>query len=303
MLRNLMFIDFGIELKRILFNSNILDTYDLILKYIKERSNYGFEFWKSIWIKNVNSNNMVLLLLDNKVDKNIIEDELCKLNENINVFSLYYQLCNGKKKPNKLENIFLFKGHKTIKEQLGNFCFNITPYSFNQSNTTKAFQFYSEISDIICRNKNNYKNLVVYGRTASPISLFNNKNFEKIFCFIPCHVVYNNMIIDLDENNIKNVMVTVDDNKGNFYPSNGVISQKFLLLLSPGYQGLSKNLLDNIIEDKNVKDVFLLYCNENKLNKDTDYIFKKRSFEMLSINTFELFPNTKYKELFVHIKF
>ena len=60
-------------------------------------------------------------------------------------------------------------------------------------------------------------------------------------------------------------MVTVDDNKGNFYPSNGVISQKFLLLLSPGYQGLSKNLLDNIIEDKNVKDVFLLYLLVNRI--------------------------------------
>ncbi len=110
------------------------------------------------------------------------------------------------------------------------------------------------------------------------------------------------MLLDLRENQMDNIKI-LEEEKNKFIPSKVSGFNNFLLLLSPGYQGLPKSILDNIIEDHNIERIFLLYCNRNKLNRDLQYISNKRRINIISEDIFDLFPNTKYCELFLQVNF
>lgn len=273
MLRNQVFTDFNLELKRELFNPKVLQIYDLIIRFIKENSKYKLEFWKSIWLKTIcteNKDQILLLILINPKYPYI--DELNKLANLLKINSFYYQFRKDKRKPEKLENLFLLEGKYTIYELIDNYKFHISPYSFCQSNNNFANLMYTQISNILKEESKKYKKVVIYGRTSSPISILSHSFFDKIYCSIPCPIVYQNMLLDLKENNIINVE-TIYQNKKSFNPTYdfNLFDQQYLLFLSPGYQGLPKNILNYVTNLNNI-NILLLYCNSKALEKDKRYL-------------------------------
>jgi tRNA/tmRNA/rRNA uracil-C5-methylase (TrmA/RlmC/RlmD family) len=275
MLRNQVFTDFNLNLKREIFNPEILSIYDIVINFIKKNSIYDLDFWKSIWIKCVNDQNMLLLLVNPEM--NYLE-ELNRLSEKIKVDSFYYQFRKDQRKPEKLENLYLLRGFPTIYEFIENYKFHLSPYSFCQANNIMAHKLYKKISNLIDNSKHKLDNLVIYGRTSSPLSILNSKNFKNIYCSIPCPVVYKNMLTDLKVNHINNVY-SIYQNKKKFNPDN-LVKNPYLLLLSPGYQGLPKEILNNLSKLKNVYKVFFLYCNKQKMEKDLNYLREKINFQV-----------------------
>jgi tRNA/tmRNA/rRNA uracil-C5-methylase (TrmA/RlmC/RlmD family) len=267
MLRNQLFIDFDQKLDRSLFDEKILKIYDLIVHFINTKSKYKDEFWKSIWLKVISENekihSMLLILINPDYPYQV---ELNELSKQLNLTSFYYQFRRNKRKPDKSEDIFLYQGKLRIYEIISTFKFNLSPYSFCQANNKISNLLYQKITNLFKNEK--YDNLVVYGRTASPISIMNSNYFKNIICSIPCSIVYQNMLLDLKENNIKNVKCKFE-NKKDFNPN--YYLKNYLLFLSTGYQGLPKSILNKIKKLKN-KKIYFLYCNKNKLNKDMLYL-------------------------------
>ena len=74
----------------------------------------------------------------------------------------------------------------------------------------------------------------------------------------------------------------------------------YLLLLSPGFQGLPLNILENINNQNNLKDIILIYCNQKKMNRDLNYLDKK--YKIVQKNKFNLFPNTQHYEYLISLK-
>ena len=275
MLRNQVFTDFNLNLKREIFNHEILSIYDIVTNFIKKNSIYDLDFWKSIWIKCVNNQKMLLILVNPEM--NYLE-ELKRLSEILNVDSFYYQFRKNQRKPDKLENLHLLKGFPTIYEVIENYKFNLSPYSFCQANNLMAHKLYKKLSKLMNDSNHNLSNLVIYGRTSSPLSILNSNNFKNIYCSIPCPVVYKNMLLDLKVNHINNVL-PIYQNKKKFNPNN-LVKEPYLLLLSPGYQGLPKEILNNFPKFKNVNKIFFLYCNKQKMERDLKYLGSKINFKV-----------------------
>ena len=275
MLRNLLFIDFNQNLKRELFNEQVLKTYDSINNYIKEKSPYGLEFWKSIWIKEVNQKTMVLLLIDSNYDYHQEINKITEFIKSDSLSSLYYQIRNDIRKPDKQERISHFWGQNTITENIDNYQFNISPYSFNQPNNKFSNLLYQKIKIIL--KMENFDSLIIYGRTASPISILTHSFFSKILAIIPCPIVYQNMILDLQQNKVNNVF-PIYQTKNNFRIGNAF--DKDLIFLSPGVQGLPKNIIKAVCK---FKKIYMLYCNSKKLIRDLSCFFECNS-ELKVIN-------------------
>ena len=271
MLRNQLFIDFHQDLKKELFNSNLLSSYNIIYDYIKDQSQLNFDFWKSIWIKTVNDQTMILLLINPNFDYLYEIKKLTSFLKDRNINSLYYQFRTNQRKPDKDENIYHHFGKKTIIEVIDKYKFNISPYSFNQSNNNYSNMLYQNIK-LLLKNENS-EDLFIYGRTASPISILCHSYFKKIFASIPCSIVYKNMLLDLEDNNINNVYPLYQTKK----EFNTITDKKKeLIFLSPGVQGLPKNIIKDAIR---YNKIYLLYCNFKKLERDLIY-FKKLKFNL-----------------------
>ena len=264
MLRNQVFTDFNLELDRSLFNDALLKIYDLVINFINLESQYNLEFWKSIWLKVVTNNQSMLLILINPKYEYL--EELNKLANLLNVNSFYYQFRENKRKPEKQENIFLLKGNNTIYELIDDYKFHLSPYTFCQSNNDFANLMYNQISNIL-KQDSNYSELFIYGRTCSPISILTHRYFNKITCSIPCQITHQNMLKDLQENKITNIK-TIYQRKEDFE----LEDRKYILFLSPGYQGLSKNILDKVKMLTKVEKIYLLYCNPKKIYMDLKYL-------------------------------
>lgn len=269
MLRNQVFTDFNLELDRSLFNDALLKIYDLVINFINLKSQYNLEFWKSIWLKVVkgeeetNNQSMLLILINPKYE---YLEELNKLANLLNLNSFYYQFRENKRKPEKQENIFLLKGNNTIYELIDNYKFHLSPYTFCQSNNDFANLMYNQICNIL-KQDSNYSELFIYGRTSSPISILTHRYFKKITCSVPCQITHQNMLRDLQENKITNVK-TIYQSKKNFE----LEDTNCILFLSPGYQGLPKNILDKVKMLTKVEKMYLLYCNPKKLDRDLKYL-------------------------------
>ena len=292
MLRNQVFTDFNLELNRDLFNDDLLKIYDVVINFIHTASKYNLEFWKSIWIKVSETQSMLLILINPKYE---YQEELNKLVNSLEVDSFYYQFRENKRKPDKEENIFLMKGQDTIYEKINGFKFHLSPYSFCQSNNIFSNLLYNQIANILKNQLIKFNKLFIFGRTSSPISILTKDYFDKISCIIPCPITNQNMLLDLKENKITNVF--------NIYQKKEdiiLIDEKdYLLFLSPGMQGLPKNILNQISNLKHISKIFLLSCNLRKTLKDLDYLKTINNFEINQIHHIQKFIQV-YEILLIH---
>ena len=210
-------------------------------------------------------NNKVMLVLNG--EKNI---DISKL---INHFDTIY--INDK----------LVCGDKIITT-INNTKYYIAPNSFFQVNNSIAEKMFNYIKDI-CKKNNASRVIDLYCGCGS-ISLI----IADIVDYVYGVELNKQSIIDANENKLLNNISNVEFKRDT---TNNIenISRFDTMIVDPPRSGLSKKVVDKIL-NSNIKNIIYISCDPITLRRDL--LLLKNKYNIDSITTFDMFPNTYHVE-------
>ncbi|TDT71562.1 23S rRNA (uracil1939-C5)-methyltransferase [Hypnocyclicus thermotrophus] len=245
----------------------------------------------------VNSNGEIMLVV---IIKGNIIKELKKIlkdtyNKYKNVISIYISINNNKTNfalGNK--NILLY-GEETIKENLFDINFNISPTSFFQINIEQTKKLY-ELAISYFNNINN-KNIVDAYSGTGTIGMILSKQAKKIFSIELAESSSKDAEKTAKENNISNITFindTVENGLTKLLNSDEKIDS---IIFDPPRKGIDKNSLQEVI-DKNINELVYISCNPSTLARDIG-ILVENGYKLMNLSIVDMFPQTSHVETVV----
>lgn len=278
-------------------NSSPYDIYD---------KKSGLGFWNQISFK-INCNNelmiKIMVIKNNWIQKiycldlkNIIKyiDTKYSITHNC----IYIQWSENQSCPNKDDNMQLIWGSNGIFENILDINFKITPFTFSQGNPNTCELLYSTIHKFI--DIENNTNIICYGRNIGHIS-FTIPQKSIIYGYNPCRVVDTDLRETLCINNIKPIIYLFLDEKCDLVSNklSQITNYDQTIILSPGRNGLKKNIINSIKNNKNkISRFYYVSCYTKSLVRDLESITNCCISRIQPIN---LFPNTPFYEILVEI--
>ncbi|MGL5124156.1 MAG: 23S rRNA (uracil(1939)-C(5))-methyltransferase RlmD [Fusobacteriaceae bacterium] len=285
-------------LNSIIGNKIIKELKDLLNNLPKKLSVYDEKLHKGV-LRHVmirtNSKDeaMVVLIVNAKEDNPIILDVLNKLkNKMVNIKSVYISI--NKEKTNFAlgrENHHIL-GEKTIKENLFDIEFNISPTSFFQINIEQTKKLYKTVIDFAENIKN--KTVVDAYSGTGTIGMIVAKEAKKVYSIEIVKSAVEDGIKTAKENNIKNIEFL-----------NGAFEKKITellknkevidtIILDPPRKGVEEDALLKIAETK-IAEIIYISCNPSTLARDAE-ILCRAGYEMIKLQPVDMFPETSHIE-------
>ncbi len=236
---------------------------------------------------------MVVLIVNAKEDNPIILEVLKKLKNIItNIKSVYISI--NKEKTNFAlgrENHHIL-GDKTIKENLFDIEFNISPTSFFQINIEQTKKLYGTVLNF-AENINNKTVVDAYSGTGT-IGMIIAKEAKKVYSIEIVKSAVEDGIKTAKENNIKNIEFI-----------NGALEKKIAellknkekidtIILDPPRKGVEEESLMKIAETK-IAEIIYISCNPSTLARDAE-ILCRAGYEIMKIQPVDMFPATSHIE-------
>ena len=272
------------ELKNIL-NINKITVYD-------EKKHSGMLRHVMVRTNSFNEAMLVLIINDKKVTekiKSILKEVMDKFKE---ITSVYVSL-NDRKTNVALghKNLLIF-GEKTIKEDIDNIHFNISPTSFFQINLDQTKRLYS-LAISMFENIKNKKIVDAYAGTGT-IGMILSKKAKKIYSIEIVESAVKDGIQTAKENNINNVQFICGDvNKelGKLIKAEKVDS----IILDPPRKGIDEESLINISK-VGIEEIVYISCNPSTFARDVE-ILEKEGYKLVKVKPVDMFPQTSHIEV------
>lgn len=272
------------ELKNIL-NINKITVYD-------EKKHSGMLRHVMVRTNSFNEAMLVLIINDKKVTekiKSILKEVMDKFKE---ITSVYVSL-NDRKTNVALghKNLLIF-GEKTIKEDIDNIHFNISPTSFFQINLDQTKRLYS-LAISMFENIENKKIVDAYAGTGT-IGMILSKKAKKVYSIEIVESAVKDGIQTAKENNINNVQFICGDvNKelGKLIKAEKVDS----IILDPPRKGIDEESLINISK-VGIEEIVYISCNPSTFARDVE-ILEKEGYKLVKVKPVDMFPQTSHIEV------
>lgn len=272
------------ELKNIL-NINKITVYD-------EKKHSGMLRHVMVRTNSFNEAMLVLIINDKKVTekiKSILKEVMDKFKE---ITSVYVSL-NDRKTNVALghKNLLIF-GEKTIKEDIDNIHFNISPTSFFQINLDQTKRLYS-LAISMFENIENKKIVDAYAGTGT-IGMILSKKAKKVYSIEIVESAVKDGIQTAKENNINNVQFICGDvNKelGKLIKAEKVDS----IILDPPRKGIDEESLINISK-VGIEEIVYISCNPSTFARDVE-ILEKEGYKLVKVKPVDMFPQTNHIEV------
>ncbi|ANB50599.1 putative RNA methyltransferase [Powai lake megavirus] len=305
-LNNCNEIDSNIVTKKILIN--IAKEWIIFIKsspYDIYDKNSGSGFWNQISFKINCDNELMIKIMVIKNDwikkiscldfQNIIKYIDTKYSVVHNC--IYIQWSENQICPNKDDNMQLLWGSNGILENILGINFKITPFTFSQGNSNTCDLLYSTIHNFI-NIKNNTK-IICYGRNVGHIC-FTIPHKLIIYGYNPCRIVDADLRETLNVNNIKPKIYLFLDEKCDLISNklSEITNSDQIIILSPGRNGLKKNIINSIKNNRKVNRFYYISCYMKSLVRDLESI---TNCQITRIQPINLFPSTPFYEILVEI--
>lgn len=220
-----------------------------------------------------NVNEVIIKSFDNKVMLVLDGDNNINISKLVNHFDTIY--INDK----------LVSGDKIVTT-INNIKYYIAPNSFFQVNSSVAKKMFNYIKDI-CKNKQSSRAIDLYCGCGS-ISLI----IANIVDYVYGVELNKQSIIDANENKLLNNISNAEfkcDTTDNIEDINDFDT----MIVDPPRNGLSKKVINKILSS-NIKNIIYVSCDPITLRRDL--LLLKNKYNIDSITTFDMFPNTYHVE-------
>lgn len=220
-----------------------------------------------------NVNEVIIKSFDNKVMLVLDGDNNINISKLVNHFDTIY--INDK----------LVSGDKIVTT-INNIKYYIAPNSFFQVNSSVAEKMFNYIKDI-CKNKQSSRTIDLYCGCGS-ISLI----IANIVDYVYGVELNKQSIIDANENKLLNNISNAEfkcDTTDNIEDINDFDT----MIVDPPRNGLSKKVINKILSS-NIKNIIYVSCDPITLRRDL--LLLKNKYNIDSITTFDMFPNTYHVE-------
>ncbi|MEG1807421.1 MAG: 23S rRNA (uracil(1939)-C(5))-methyltransferase RlmD, partial [Cetobacterium sp.] len=272
------------ELKELL-NKNKISVYDEknhrgLLRHVMVRTN---SFGEAM---------VVLIVNDTKVNeelKSILTDLKNKFKE---ITSTYISLNNRKTNVAIGDENILLLGDKTIKEDISDIHFNISPTSFFQINLLQTRRLY-DLAISMFENIENKTIVDAYAGTGT-IGMILSKKAKQVYSIEIIESAVKDGIKTAKENNISNVeFICGDVNK----ELAKLIKVKKVdsIILDPPRKGIDEESLLNISK-VGIKEIVYISCNPSTFARDIE-ILEKEGYELTRVKPVDMFPQTSHIEV------
>lgn len=220
-----------------------------------------------------NVNEVIIKSFDNKVMLVLDGNNDINISKLVNHFDTIY--INDK----------LVSGDKIVTT-INNIKYYIAPNSFFQVNSSVAEKMFNYIKDI-CKNKQSSRAIDLYCGCGS-ISLI----IANIVDYVYGVELNKQSIIDANENKLLNNISNAEfkcDTTDNIEDINDFDT----MIVDPPRNGLSKKVINKILSS-NIKNIIYVSCDPITLRRDL--LLLKNKYNIDSITTFDMFPNTYHVE-------
>lgn len=272
------------ELKNIL-NKNKVTVYD-------EKKHKGVLRHVMIRTNSFNEAMLVLIVNNTKVSdkiKDILKETMDKFKE---ITSVYVSLNDRKTNVALGQKNILVYGEKTIKEDIDNIHFNISPTSFFQINLEQTKRLYSLAINMF-ENIENKKIVDAYAGTGT-IGMILSKKAKEVYSIEIVESAVKDGIQTAKENNIENVkFICGDVNKelGKLIKMEKVDS----IILDPPRKGIDEESLINISK-VGIEEIVYISCNPSTFARDIE-ILEKEGYRLVRVKPVDMFPQTSHIEV------
>ena len=273
------------ELKKIL-NREKVSVYDEkehkgVLRHIMVRTN------------SKNEAMVVLIINSTKVEKRY-KDILMELKNRVPEIKSIYISLNSKRTNFALgeKNIFIW-GEKSIKEEIDEIHFNISPKSFFQINLPQTKKLYSTAVNYFADIENKYI-VDAYSGTGT-IAMILSKKAEKVYAIELVESATLDGIKTASENGIENIEFI-----------NGAVEDKMLELINigkkvdaiifdPPRKGIEEKSLIKTAES-GIKEIVYISCNPSTFARDAE-ILTRLGYKIDEVQPVDMFPGTAHTEV------
>ncbi|MEG1582622.1 MAG: 23S rRNA (uracil(1939)-C(5))-methyltransferase RlmD [Cetobacterium sp.] len=272
------------ELKELL-NKNKISVYD-------EKSHRGLLRHVMVRTNSFGEAMVVLIVNDTKVNeelKSILTDLKNRFKE---ITSTYISLNNRKTNVAIGDENILILGDKTIKEDISDIHFNISPTSFFQINLLQTRRLY-DLAISMFENIENKTIVDAYAGTGT-IGMILSKKAKQVYSIEIIESAVKDGIKTAKENNILNVeFICGDVNKelANLIKVKKVDS----IILDPPRKGIDEESLLNISK-VGIKEIVYISCNPSTFARDIE-ILEKEGYELTRVKPVDMFPQTSHIEV------
>ncbi|WP_297407536.1 23S rRNA (uracil(1939)-C(5))-methyltransferase RlmD [uncultured Cetobacterium sp.] len=272
------------ELK-VLLNRDRVSVYDEsthkgILRHVMVRTN------------TFNEAMVVLIINSDKVKENI-EKILLELKENIKEIKSIYVSLNNKRTNVAMGNKnVLLAGDKTLKEEINEIHFNISPNSFFQINVPQTKRLYDLAISMFGNIEN--KNIIDAYAGTGTIGMILSKKAKKVYSVEIVESAVKDGKNTAKENGIKNVeFICGDVNKElEILTKDEKIDS---IILDPPRKGIDEESLLSISK-MDIKEIIYISCNPSTFARDIE-ILAREGYSLEKVKPVDMFPQTSHIEV------
>ncbi|MDD2487336.1 MAG: 23S rRNA (uracil(1939)-C(5))-methyltransferase RlmD [Candidatus Gracilibacteria bacterium] len=239
-----------------------------------------------------------------KIHKSDLEKFSAEISEKFKNIKSVYILGNTGKADIVSGDFRLVFGKETIREKLFDFEFEINPKSFFQTNSKGAEVLYSQVMNLIKKEKSLDVALDLYAGTGT-IGIILSNLFKKVYSVELVKEASLDGERNAKHNNVSNiefVNAKVEDFLNEFETDirkeTGLVD---LLIIDPPRDGMHPDALPNIIKF-NASQIIYVSCNPSTLARDLDFIVKNSGYEITDVIPVDMFPHTHHIETVVRLE-
>ena len=278
------------------------DILDLVKKISIDNSISAYHprdhvgFLRSLIIRKSNYlNEFMVILITNKAENDkeagfvdLVDSELKGIKE----ISSFYHAINISKNPVTIEEYSLKYGKEKLEEKILDVVYEVSPFSFFQTNSYQVDKFISEIINNVNPNKDEYiwDLFCGTGSITLPISRYvkNVLGIELVQSSIA------DAKKNADKNDINNIeFIAYDLNSKDISSLLSSYPKPDKIILDPPRAGLHKNLITHLLELE-CKEIIYVSCNPMTQARDCKDLSEK--YEIEFIKPFDMFPQTYHIE-------
>ncbi|NQV15174.1 23S rRNA (uracil(1939)-C(5))-methyltransferase RlmD [bacterium] len=186
----------------------------------------------------------------------------------------------------------ILHGSGVIRDRLGEAEFEISPYSFFQTNTRQAEVLYEEA----LKGADLQGGEVVYDLYCGTgtIALFLAQKAKKVYGFELIASAVKNARRNARSQGLDNVEFILGDLKDVLSQSTNRIEAADVIVVDPPRAGLHRNVVDDILK-VSPKRLVYVSCNPSTLARDLK-LFCETDYKLLSVQPVDMFPHTTHIE-------
>jgi 23S rRNA (uracil1939-C5)-methyltransferase len=236
---------------------------------------------------------MVVLILNSNQREKSLENILLRLKDSMQEIRSVYLSCNPERTNVALgkHNILLW-GTKTIREQIQDLRFHISPLSFFQINLPQAAHLYERAIGLFSNIRG--RTIIDAFSGTGTIAMLLAKHAKKVYAIESIKAAVEDGIKTANENQIHNIEFIVGKVENTIAQLLGRGERIDGIIVDPPRKGIEKNVLLAFKKHK-ISEIIYISCDPATFARDLGILISL-GFQTDQIMPFDMFPNTSHVE-------